>query len=153
MATVDEREATEFVLSRMKVVYLVLLDDTPVGYLPTKASASDYASRLALQQQKIIPLDSWSETCIEEQDNELVIMRRSLGLVFHSSFVPYHIIKYVPLELLDVSDITIPEEEEEEDSDSDSDSDSEEEEDSDSDSEEEEDSDSEEEEEKEEKTV
>ena len=118
MATVDEREATEFVLSRMKVVYLVLLDDTPVGYLPTKASASDYASRLALQQQKIIPLDSWSETCIEEQDNELVIMRRSLGLVFHSSFVPYHIIKYVPLELLDVSDITIPEDPEDPDSDS-----------------------------------
>ncbi len=152
MATVDEREATEFVLSRMKVVYLVLLDDTPVGYLPTKASASDYASRLALQQQKIIPLDSWSETCIEEQDNELVIMRRSLGLVFHSAFVPYHIIKYVPLELLDVSDITIPEEEEEEEEDSDSEEEEEEEE---EEKEEEEDSDSEEEEEeeKEEKTV
>ena len=71
MATVDEREATEFVLSRMKVVYLVLLDDTPVGYLPTKAAASDYASRLALQLQKTVSLDEWSETSIEEQDNKI----------------------------------------------------------------------------------
>ena len=113
MATVDEREATEFVLSRMKVVYLVLLDDTPVGYLPTKAAASEYASRLALQLQKTVSLDEWSETSIEEQDNELIVMRRSLGLVYHSSFVPYHSIRYVPLELLNVSDITIPEDSDE----------------------------------------
>ena len=78
MATVDKREATEFVLSRMKVVYLVLLDGTPVGYLPTKVRASDYASRLAIQQEKTLLRDSWSETYIEKRDNEVVVMRRGV---------------------------------------------------------------------------
>ena len=63
--------------------------------------------------QKTVSLDEWSETSIEEQDNELIVMRRSLGLVYHSSFVPYHSIRYVPLELLNVSDITIPEDSDE----------------------------------------
>jgi hypothetical protein len=109
MTTVDSREATEFVLSRMKVVYLVLLDDNPVGYLPSQATAAAYAARLALQKEKTLPTDSWVETRIDQQDNELMVMRRSLGLVYNSTFMPYHSIKYVPLEFLDGSDIVIPE--------------------------------------------
>ncbi len=110
MTTVDAREATEFVLSRMKVVYLVLLDDSPVGYLPSQATAAAYGRRLALQKQKHLPKDSWVETCIEQKDNEIIVMRRSLGLVYNSTFMPYHTIKYIPLEILDIDDIVIPEE-------------------------------------------
>jgi len=110
MTTVDAREATEFVLSRMKVVYLVLLDDSPVGYLPSQATAAAYAERFALQKQKHLPKDSWVETCIEQKDNEIIVMRRSLGLVYNSTFMPYHTIKYIPLEILDIDDIVIPEE-------------------------------------------
>ena len=109
MTTVDAREATEFVLSRMKVVYLVLLDDNPVGYLPSQATAAAYAARLSLQKEKSLPRDSWAETRIDQQDNELVVMRRSLGLVYNSTFIPHHSIKYFPLEFLDISDIVIPE--------------------------------------------
>jgi len=109
MTTVDAREATEFVLSRMKVVYLVLLDDSPVGYLPSQATAAAYAARLARQKESQFPKDSWVETCIEQQDNELLVMRRSLGLVFNSTFIPHYTIKYVPLEILDIDDIVIPE--------------------------------------------
>ena len=79
MTTVDSREATEFVLSRMKVVYLVLLDDKPVGYLPSQADAAAYAARLALQKEKTLPKDPWAETRVDQQDKELVVMRRSLG--------------------------------------------------------------------------
>ena len=109
MTTIDAREATEFVLSRMKVVYLVLLDDSPVGYLPSQATAAAYAARLARQKESQFPKDSWVETCIEQQDNELLVMRRSLGLVFNSTFIPHYTIKYVPLEILDIDDIVIPE--------------------------------------------
>jgi len=109
MTTVDAREATEFVLSRMKVVYLVLLDDSPVGYLPSQATAAAYAARLARQKESQFPKDSWVETCIEQKDNELLVMRRSLGLVFNSTFIPHYTIKYVPLEILDIDDIVIPE--------------------------------------------
>ncbi len=109
MTTVDAREATEFVISRMKVVYLVLLDDSPVGYLPSQATAAAYAARLARQKESQFPKDSWVETCIEQQDNELLVMRRSLGLVFNSTFIPHYTIKYVPLEILDIDDIVIPE--------------------------------------------
>ena len=128
--SIDAREATEFVLSRMKIVYLVLLDDIPVGYLPTRATAEAYAGRLALQKERMVPRDSWSETRIEQHDNELVVMRRSLGLVYNSTFIPYHCVKYVPLEVLDISDIIVPDietciDDDETDSDSDSDSDSE----------------------------
>ena len=113
--TIDTREATEFVLSRMKVVHLVLLDDIPVGYLPTRATAAAYAARLALQKKNMLPKDSWSETCIEQQDHELVVMRRSLGLVYNSNFIAQHRVKYVPLELLDFSDIIVPEDDVEDD--------------------------------------
>ena len=128
--TLDTREATVFVLSRMKVVHLVLRDDIPVGYLPTQATAAAYAARLALQKKNMLPKDSWSETCIEQQDHELVVMRRSLGLVYNSTFIPYHCVKYVPLDVLDISDIIVPDietciDDDETDSDSDSDSDSE----------------------------
>ena len=127
MTTVDAREATEFVLSRMKVVYLVLLDDSPVGYLPSQATAAAYAARLARQKESQFPKDSWVETCIEQQDNELLVMRRSLGLVFNSTFIPHYTIKYVPLEILDIDDIVIPEivsdVETEKDSDADADAD------------------------------
>ena len=105
MATIDPREATEFVLSRMKVVFLVLLDDNPVGYLPDQKTAAAYAGRLALQKEKILSADSWADVCIEEKNGEFLVLRKSLGLVYDSPFTAYHTIKYLPLEVLDINNI------------------------------------------------
>lgn len=128
MTTLDAREATSFVVGRLREnahIFVVYEEDRPIGYSETPAVARFYARSLAEKKlKKIKDDDQWSEVQLDEMEGRFVILRRTLGRVYNSAKEPVATIRYERVNLLDIRDLKDDEQRNASSSDSSSESDS-----------------------------
>lgn len=106
MKTIDAREATSFVVGRLREnahIFVVYEDERSIGYSETPAVARFYARSLAEKKlKKIKDDDQWSEVHLEELDGRFVILKRTLGRVYNSAKEPVGTVRYERVNLLDM---------------------------------------------------